>query len=352
MDFIVHLPKTKRGYDAIVVFVDRLTKTMHAEPTTTDAPATEIARIFFNTIFRHYGLPTSIISDRDPKFTSHFWMELFKNLETRLALSSSFHPETDGQTERTNRTLEQILRNYVSYEQDDWDSMLVYVEFAYNNAVQSSTGFTPFHLLYGQNPTIPTSLISPKIETNVQATQESLTKMAELIKRAQENIVQAQERQAKYANEHRREHKFNIGDQVLISSNNITPAYQMKKPTRKFQARFLGPYEITEEISPVSYRLDLRNTLRVHPVFHVSKLRPYQESNREKFPERAQAPPQPVEVDGWEEYEVERILDKRIRFGKPNYLVKWKGYPDYDATWEPLANLENARELVDGFEKL
>src|SRR3954470_5102000 len=125
MDFITQLPKTKTTHkDAIVVFVDRLSKQAHFEAMNTTATAPDVAKIFFNTVFRHHGLPQVIASDRDARFTSNFWQALFKMLDTRLAMSTSFHPQTDGQTERTNRTLEQILRNYVSYKQDNWDQCL------------------------------------------------------------------------------------------------------------------------------------------------------------------------------------------------------------------------------------
>ena len=148
MDFITSLPKTKNGHDTIVVFVDRLTKTIRTEPTTITVTAPEVAQIFIRTIFRHYGMPRSIVSDRDPRFTSNFWRSFFQTLGTKLAMSTAFHPQTDGQTERANRTLEDMLRNFVSYKQTDWEDKLPLLEFAYNNSVQASTGFSPFKLLY------------------------------------------------------------------------------------------------------------------------------------------------------------------------------------------------------------
>ena len=158
MDFIVQLPLTRQKHDAIVVFVDRMTKRAYFQPTTTNATAPEIADIFFNTIFRNHGLPKVIVSDRDAKFTSKFWKALFKQLDTKLAMSTAFHPQTDGQTERMNRTLEQMLRIYTNYAQDDWDKLLTIAEFAYNNSVQSSTGYTPFELDCGQAPNTPSNL--------------------------------------------------------------------------------------------------------------------------------------------------------------------------------------------------
>src|ERR1051325_4161804 len=158
MDFIVQLPKTPRGYDAITVFVDRLSKRAHFIPCTTDITAPGVAKLFFENIFRLHGLPKTIISDRDPKFTSKFWTALFKLLETKLAMSTAFHPQTDGQTERMNRTLEEMLRAYTTYHQNQWDECLSATEFAYNNSKQTSTGQTPFELDNGQHPLLPTDL--------------------------------------------------------------------------------------------------------------------------------------------------------------------------------------------------
>src|SRR5947209_10264688 len=159
MDFIVQLPKTKTTHkDAIVVFVDYLSKQDHFQVVTTNITAPETARVFIDSVFKLHGLPQVIVCDRDARFTSNFWQALFKLLNTRLAMSTAFHPQTDGQTERTNRTLEQILRNYVSYRQDDWDQHLTMAEFAYNNSKQASTSLSLFYLNYGFHPSVPTTI--------------------------------------------------------------------------------------------------------------------------------------------------------------------------------------------------
>ena len=161
MDLVVHLPKTQRGHDAIVVFVDKMSKMAHYAATTTKVTAPQLARIFFNQVVRYHGVPKSIVSDRDSKFTSLFWRSLWKRIGTRLALGSAYHPQTDGQTERTNRILEDMLRAYVDNHQDDWDEYLMTAEFAYNNSVQSSTGHTPFYLNSGQHPHMPLTAALP-----------------------------------------------------------------------------------------------------------------------------------------------------------------------------------------------
>jgi hypothetical protein len=155
MDFITQLPVTKTGYDAIAVFVDRLTKMVHFAPTYTDCSARDVARLINDTVFKHHGLPSELISDRDPRFTSEFWTELTRLLGTKLKMSTAFHPQTDGQTERSNGVLEDYLRHYISPSQDDWDEWLPQAEFSVNNAWQESIKNTLFMLNFGQQPRTP-----------------------------------------------------------------------------------------------------------------------------------------------------------------------------------------------------
>ena len=154
MDLITQLPKTERGYDAVVVFVDKLSKMIHIAPAHTTVSAPDLARIMIHEVVRLHGVPESIVSDRDLRFTSMFWRSLWSHFGTQLKMSTAYHPQTDGQTERANRTIEDMRRNYVSWEQDDWDQNLT-CEFAYNNSVQASTGCTPFYLYSGQHPLSP-----------------------------------------------------------------------------------------------------------------------------------------------------------------------------------------------------
>jgi hypothetical protein len=178
LDLITSLPQTEKGFDAIVVFVDRLTKMAHFCPCTTEATGEIVARIFFDNVFKLHGLPTVLISDRDPRFTAKFWQALFGLLGTKMGMSTSRHPQADGQTECTNRTLEQVLRHYVAYDQQNWDTYLSAVEFAYNNTVQASTKETPFMLNYGHHPHIPTVY---KHDDKVPAAKEFVDKMKNLI---------------------------------------------------------------------------------------------------------------------------------------------------------------------------
>ena len=199
MDFIVELPPTQDGYNVIIVFVDRLSKMVHLQPTKTTATAIDVANIFFNTVFRLHGLPRVIVSDRDPKFTSKFWQMLFKLTDTKLTLSTAFHPQTDGQTERANRTLEQYLRAFVNYKQDNWASLLPVAEFTINNAKNASTGFSPFYLANGCHPVTPTSLINPR-SCLIPAASDYLDHLQTVLSTAKDNLRTAQDHQANYAN--------------------------------------------------------------------------------------------------------------------------------------------------------
>ena len=164
MDFITHLPKTKNGYTALYVVIDRLTKLVHIAPTTNTATAADTAQLFLDMVFKHHGLPRNIVSDRDVKFTSSFWTSFCEQVGIKLKMSSAYHPQTDGQTERMNRVIVDMMRHYINPTHDDWDEHLMAIEFAINNAFQQSIGTTPFRLTYGQNPLTPVSLRIPKVE--------------------------------------------------------------------------------------------------------------------------------------------------------------------------------------------
>jgi hypothetical protein len=312
--------------------------------------APDTARLFFDHVVRYHGLPSTIVSDRDARFTSLFWRSLFDLFGTKISLSTAFHPQSDGQTERTNRTLEEMLRAYVSPRQDEWDKFLPAVEFAYNNSTQASTKFSPFYLVNGQHPRTPSDFINTRTlnESTVPAASEFADTIAKTIQTATEHLRKAQERQTRYANQKRRDETLKIGDQILLSTGHLHLTHLPASASRKLAAKYIGPYPIESVISPVAYKLTLPPTLRIHPVFHVSRLKPYHSSND---PSRQDSRPDPIEVDGEPEFEVETILDKRIRRKKVQYLVKWAGYPVHDATWEPLDNLQNAMDMVKQYER-
>src|SRR3954465_4667867 len=345
MDFITQLPLTKNGHDAIFVVVDKLSKTIKAIPTVTTVTAPEVADLFFHHIFRHFGLPSIIISDRDARFTGKFWQTLWAQLGTKLAMSTAFHPQTDGQTERANQVLEQVLQNYTTYEQDNWDKLLPFAEFTYNNLVNTSTGFSPFHVLYGQEVNTWSTIVHATNNPEAITKTDEVTDIIESVKK---NLTAAQETQATNYNKHHRDVQFDVGDKVLLSTKNLKLAALALSPSRKFLPRFVGPFIVTSKISSVAYKLDLPATMRIHSTFHVSLLKPYTASNI--FPRPT--PPPPDIIDDGEEYEVERIIAERKRYNRSEFLVKWKGYPDSDNTWEPRHNLDNAKRTLEEFRVL
>lgn len=353
MDFIVQLPKTKNGYDAIMVVVDKLTKRAYFIPTTTTATAPDTALLYFKHVSKNgHGIPEIIVSDRDSKFTSLFWKSLWSLLDTKLAMSTAFHPETDGQTERMNRTLEQMLRAYTNKQQDNWDELLPYCEMAYNNSKSVSTGYSPFFLNYGQDMSLPSNLLSDSAEQIVSndgnaAVETILTDLRETLVTVQSNLTKAQEYQKKYADQHRRHDTFKLNDRVLLDTSDIT----FTTGSKKLLDKYIGPYKIIEVISDVAYKLDLPIKFRLHPVFHISKLKRAVETD--KFPDRKQLNrPTPVmKLDGKDAWYVERIIGKRIRAKKVQYLVKWEDYPEWESTWEPIQNVKHAQDAIDEYEQ-
>jgi len=337
MDFLTDLPKSN-GFTCILVVTDRLTKMCHLIPFPNIPSATDTASAFLNQIFRYHGLPDDILSDRGTQFTSKFWTAVCKGLNITLKFSSPSHHQTNGLTERVNSVIEQHLRCYTNLKGSNWNDFLYLAEFSYNNAIQESTKYSPFFSNYGfhprHSPEIPTS-------TEVPRAEELVKNLAELTKELKENIKLAISKQEKYANNYRmKPPEFKKNDKVWINSSLI-----IKNGNKKLKPRKLGPFKIISKISPVSYKLDLPKNLRIHPVIHVSELEPYYEDNFG----RNQEPP-PITINDEEEYEVEQILDKRKHYGKVQYLIKWKGYPLSEASWEPEENL-NCPELLKEFNK-
>ncbi len=349
MDLITQLPKTKLGNDAIVVFVDKFSKLAHYVPTTTEISAPRLATLFIDNIVRLHGLPSNIISDRDPRFTSLFWKSLWKQLGTQLSMSTAFHPQSDGQTERQNRTLEQSLRAYTDYKQDDWDLHLSILELAHNNLKHASTGYSPYFLNTGQHPRLPVhQTLGKEIMINEPA-ETLIQNLYDTLEQAHFNLNRAQLNQAKYANEHRREiEPWKVGQQVMLSTGNL------KTPGRapKLCSYWIGPFSIKRVLSCIVYELELPANMKIHPVFHVSHLKLANEST--SFPSRPvndNRPPAELLDDTKEEvFEVERILNKRIVRNRKQYLVKWKGYPDWETTWEPESAFKQHRDSIEQFE--
>jgi hypothetical protein len=334
------LPVTPRGYNAVVVFVDRLTKMIKIAPCTDQVTAEETAKLFFEHVWRQgHGIPKVFVSDRDPRFTGAYWQALFKLLGTRLNMSTSNHPQTDGQTERANRTIEEMLRAYIAPLQDDWDTHLVNLEFAYNDSVNATTGFTPFYLNYGKHPLTPLALLQAETRSGVEAADDFVVRMQTELIRAKGAIQRAQERQAQNANRKRRDHQFSVGDMVYLSRDHLREK-GAPDAKQKFQKRNYGPYRIEAVLSPLTYRLNFPATVKIHPVVHISALREHRHSDQ--FPDRDEVySPPPVEmVEGEEHFQVESFLAKRQVNKKAQYLVDFTGYGPDQREWINEAQLK------------
>ena len=370
MDFILQLPPTKdNGYDTLYVVVDKFTKRAHFLPCFSTTTATQAADLYIDNIFKHHGLAVSIISDRDSKFTSEFWLRLHERLGTRLRMSTPMRPQTDGQTERTNQIIEDMLRTCLNYAQDDWDRLLPTLEFAYNDSVSASTTFTPFFLEYGRHPRsplsslaasspavplpVPAAILAPFMATSTHT--DTPLSASDYVQRFQHNLQIARDaqqvaqlRQARYYNARHRLVEYAVGDRVLVDLSCLPADVQNVRPMLKLAHKRVGePFEIVARVGRSAYKLRMPANVSSHDVFHVSTLTPYVDN---PFPTRAPSPPPPVVTDlGHTEFEVEHILAHKNppgRFSGYRYLVKWVGFPSYRNTWEPRKNLVDV--LPDG----
>ncbi len=343
MDFIVKLPpssdaSSQTKYDSIWVVVDRFTKMAHFVPCREAMHASDLANLFIQHIFAQHGLPEEIISDRGSLFTSSFIKSLCQLAKVDQRLSTAYHPQTDGQTERVNQVLEQYLRVYTNYLQDNWVELLPFASFAYNNSEHSSTKTTPFYANYGYHPTCTVTVQS----TKAPAAGERLQYLQQLQQTLRQELLRSQTFMAHYHNRHTSQQPdYKVGDHVWLLTRHINTT----RPSHKLDYKKIGPFTITKIIGPTSFQLHLPPQMKIHPVFHVSLLEPVATSP--DVVRHQERPPPPVIVDEQEEYQVESILDSRRRRNKWELLVHWHGYPASERTWEPAANLKNVQALDD-----
>jgi hypothetical protein len=352
-DLITGLPKSKAGNDAIYVFVCKLSRQVHYVACHTAISAPKLARLFFNHVIRLHGVPINIISDRDPRFTASFWQTLIAIMGSKLLMSTSFHPQTDGQTENSNKQLEQILRSVVNFQQDDWDEHLAAAEMANNNSKNATTGYTPYYLNMGREAIMPMDTAIGQPSSPNTTAVDTAEKWKAALLHAKRNIERTQQSQSKYANQHRRNTTFKVGDKVMLSQRNIQLLGDAHR-TRKFSTRFLGPYTVKRVINSNAYELDLPSSFRIHPVINISQLKLYHDGAKQ-FPHRSPAPSRPPPVTAHptmaseSEWAAEEILDSRIERNQTKYLIKWVGYPREESTWEPITNLNNSKRLIREF---
>ena len=316
-----------------------LARHVTAEPT---------ADLYLRNVFKNHGLPNDIVSDRGTQFVSKFSRCLLELLDIQGNRSTAYHPESDGQTERVNQTLEQYLRIYCDFHQDDWSQLLPLAEFTYNNAKNSSTQMSPFYANYGYHPCVslkirtePSTYENPATESLAKRLETVHNELQAGLKHAQETYKRKFDRKANPAP------SFKVGDLVWLNRRNIATT----RPSRNLDFKRFGPFKILKIIGEgkAVFQLELPPQWQIHDVFHTSLLDPHRWNDIEG---RKQPIPQlPEIVQGELEYVVKGILDSKRR-GRGRelwYLMDWKGYSPEERTWEPAKNLTHAEEAVAAF---
>ena len=339
-DYIGPLPESE-GYDAILVVADKLLKRAHFLPGRTNDTAENTGDRFITRVFCLHGTPRKVISDRGPQFASKFMKRVYERMGIKPALSTAYHPQTDGQTERINQDLETYLRMYVDFYQEDWVRWLPFAEFAYNNRKHSATGMSPFYAEYGYNPSFS---VDPVQSQSVPAADARLEHIHQTQQELQSLLELAAERMKRFHDEWVDESPdYVIGDKVFLERRDLRSV----RPSHKLDFKRFGPFEISEKISDTAYRLKLPVSWKIHDVFHVSHLIP---ARKDTILGRRIEPPAPVEIEGEAEYEIERVLaKKRGAGGVTYYLVHWKGYGEEEDSWVPEYDFTRAQEVLAEF---
>lgn len=331
-DFVVHLPKTKEGYDAITTWVDRLTRRVHFIKSRTTDTAVDCANSFFSNIFKHHGLPDSIVSDRDSKLTSAFWKRLMELSGVQLKMSSSRHPQTDGSSEIMNRMIENYLRCYCNYHQDNWDELLASAEFAYNSSVSEDVGTSPFELDLGWKPKDALDFIH-SCENSIQSVSDLKDKLKSSLEDAQFSYKVSKARQSSEASGKYKKPDYKVGSKVWINKTLFSGAYSKSQTSQKLSSKRVGPFVVKELIGKNALRLELPEHFKIHPVVHVIHTLPYVEKLEDLRKESFERPEPVPKVEG-DTYIVQKILEHK-KVGKGyRFLVLWEVYPEHDATWQ------------------
>ena len=333
MDFIVKLPLSET-YDTILTITDTFSKASIFIPCNETVNAEQTAKLYATYVLPHYGLPHRIISDRDPRFTSVFSRELCRTLGISQNISTAYHPQTDGQLERTNQRLEQYLRIFIDYHQQNWASLLPLAQYTLNAWPNATTKKAPFELILGRIPKVHQSarpFKSPSVENRLQQLKQAHEEAKRALQKATDMTLPT------------RFEPYHTGDQVWLEGRNLHTTH----PSSKLAPRCYGPFTITRVVSRTSYQLKLPPQWKLHNVFHATLLTPYKETtlNCQSYQE-----PAPELIDGQPEWEVESILRVRRRRNQLQFLVHWKGFSEAHDSWEPAKDV-HADELVQEFYK-
>ncbi|KAL0151794.1 hypothetical protein M9458_052945 [Cirrhinus mrigala] len=339
VDFVSDLPSSE-GNTCILVIVDRFSKTCKFVPLKGLPTAMETAEHLFNQVFRHFGIPEEIVSDRGPQFISHVWKAFFKLLGVSVNLSSGYHPQTNGQTERKIQELGRYLRAYCHEDQHSWSRFLPWAEYAQNSLRQDSTGITPFQCVLGyQSPLFPWT----EEPSNVPAVDHWFRESERVWDSAHHHLQRAVCRNKLFADARRRTSPtYQPGDQVWLSTRDL----RLRLPCRKLSPHYIGPFKILRQINDVTFQLQLPPRYRIHPTFHVSLLKPFFPSATEP-PGAELEPPPPEVLDQPSIYAVREILDSRRRGGHLEYLIDWEGYGPEERSWVPRDDVLDPTLLAD-----
>lgn len=321
-------------YDSILVMVDRLTKYTHFIPCMKSITAEELAHLVLDRLIRYHGIPKSFITDRDKLFTSNYWKTLVSTMGIKHKLSTAYHPQTDGQTERANQTLEAYLRHYVNYAQDNWVNYLPMAQLALNQQISATTGVTPFYANFGKHPNL---FMEPGSQhPNADKAMTTSDELKKLHEQLRQKILSSQDGLRESRKKSKPDPQLKVGDKVYLLTRNL----RSQRTTRKLDHVKVGPFLISEVRGPVNYKLQLPDDAKIHPVFHISLLEPAD-------PETPLQTTFHFQIEEDDEFEVEQILEQRGQ----RYLVKWRGYPHSENTWEPKQNLKNCQRLLQQFQR-